>query len=106
MDVAAAALSIKRELKKRETTPVDSDVQFYHDLLNISLKLLDISASQSKSFSWSWLGPDYAAPVLFACAAIVIKWLEERLARYLMKRYNIRMPSIYSVIENWHFLQH
>ena len=92
-------------LKDRDTRP--EDAEYYRNLLNLSLKLLDVSVEASKSYSWSWLGPDYAAPVLFACMAIVVKWLEERLARYLMKKYNLRMPSIYSVTnKNWHFLQH
>ena len=106
-DVAAAALRIKRAVMDKETaaTLEDSDAKFYLDLLNLSLKLLDHTVSESKKFSWAWLGPEYVAPVLFACLAIVVKWLEERLTRYLMKKYNIRLPSIYSVtITILHFL--
>ena len=94
-DVADAIRRIKRAIEERDAKP--EDVDHYRDLLRLSLKLLEMSFSESKSFSWSWLGPDYMAPVLFACLAIVVKWLEERLTRYLMKKFNIRLPSIYSV---------
>ena len=103
--VADATLRIKRALSDRAKAPKseDSDAEFYHGLLKHAIKLLDLSVSASNS-SWSWLGPDYVAPVLFACVAIVVKWLEDRLTRFLMKKFNIRMPSIYSVTKNWHFL--
>ena len=106
-DVADITGRIKRALsdQKKKSNTGDPDEEFYRGLLNITLKLLDASVSSSDRFSWSWLGPDYAAPVIFACVAIVVKWLEERLAKFLMKKFNIRMPSIYFVIiTNRHFL--
>ena len=96
-DVAEAALRIKRALMDKEATPMDSDAQFYRELLNLSLKLLDRSISKSKNFSWSFLGPEYTVPLIFAFLTLVFKWLEDRLTRFLMKKFNIRMPSIYSV---------
>ena len=103
-DVADTILRIRRAIDERDAKPVDAD--YFRDLLKLSLNLLEASISESKKSSYlSWLGPDYVAPVLFACAAIVIKWLEERLAQFLMKKFNIRLPSIYFVtITNRHFL--
>ena len=96
-DIAAAALRIKRAFTDHDQTSTpDSEAEFFRGLLKQAIKLLDLSISASNS-SWSWLGPDYMAPVLFACLAVVVKWLEDRLTRFLMKKYNIRLPSIYSV---------
>ena len=101
-DVADAAQRIKRAFTDRdERSNPSSDAEFYRGLLKLSFKILDVSVSESKKSSpWTWLGPDYVAPVLFTCAVIIGRWLEERLARYLMKRFNVRMPSIYSVTNN------
>ena len=103
-DVADAVRRIKRVIEDRDTKPEDAD--YYRDLLKLSLKLLDVSVSASKTFSWSFLGPEYTVPLLFAFLTVVFKWLEDRLTRFLMKKCNIRLPSIYLVTKNRHFLEY